>query len=275
MSVKTVYMSKVGRDYKISEHFKLKEMACKDGSDKVLYSTELMTLLERLRTYGGFTITINSGYRTPAYNKKIGGASRSQHTKGTAADIVVKKKGVIVGAKKVCCICQKLGFAGIGYISENATHVDVRSDGIYRGDERNGYDGNVGGNFFTYFGIKDSEIESMRVSDNSKDIRISVKAWQKSAIEDGYNFPSGADGKWGDECDTVAKKALCYCRSDGNYRNKNLAKIIQKAIGFTGDDIDGKFGSATERALCDWQVKHGLNPDGVAGYRTWKAILRV
>lgn len=163
MAVKTVSIKKLGRDYKISPHFKLSEMACKDGSDKVLYSTELMAKLEELRAYGGFTVSINSGYRTPAYNKKIGGASRSQHTLGTAADIVVKKNGAVVSAKKVCCLCQSLGFKGIGYISANAVHVDTRASGSYRGDERRGYGGNVS-DFYRYFSISKTEIEALKAS---------------------------------------------------------------------------------------------------------------
>lgn len=164
MAVKTVSIKALGRGYNISPHFKLSEMACKDGSDKVLYSTELMEKLEELRAYGGFTVSINSGYRTPAYNKKIGGASRSQHVLGTAADIVVKKNGAVVNAKKVCCLCQSLGFKGIGYISANATHVDMRVSGSYRGDERRGFSGNVGGDFYRYFGISAAEIEALKVS---------------------------------------------------------------------------------------------------------------
>lgn len=164
MAVKTVSIKSLGRDYKISPHFKLSEMACKDGSDKVLYSTELMEKLEELRAYDGFTVSINSGYRTPAYNKKIGGASRSQHVLGNAADIVVRKEGKVVDTKKLCCLCQSLGFKGIGYISVNAIHVDMRTSGSYRGDERRGFSGNVGGDFYRYFGISKAEIEALKVS---------------------------------------------------------------------------------------------------------------
>lgn len=167
MGIISASISKLGKDYKIGEHFRLREMACKDGSDKVLYSTELIAKLERLREYGGFTITINSGYRTASYNKKIGGASKSQHTLGTAADIVVYKDGKVVNARKICCICQTLGFKGIGFISENATHVDMRTSGSYRGDERKGYSGNVGGNFYKYFGISESTIKAMKVTNKT------------------------------------------------------------------------------------------------------------
>ena len=138
MSIQKKHISKVGRDYLISPHFSIGEMACKDGSDEVLYSTELMGTLEKLRAYGGFTIHINSGYRTPSYNKKIGGASHSQHIYGTAADISVRKEGKTISGKLICCLCQTLGFRGVAYISESAVHVDMRSSGNYRGDERKG-----------------------------------------------------------------------------------------------------------------------------------------
>ncbi|MGM9567975.1 MAG: YcbK family protein [Clostridia bacterium] len=144
-------------------------MACKDGSDKVLYSTELMAKLEKLRSYGGFTIHINSGYRSPSYNKKIGGASKSQHIYGTAADISVRKNGKTVSGKLICCLCQTLGFKGVAYISESAVHVDMRGSGTYRGDERKGYSGNVGNDFYRYFGIQKSQVESLKIEDESKE----------------------------------------------------------------------------------------------------------
>ncbi len=169
MSVKAVYMSKFGKDYKISEHFTLGEMQSHDGADKVLYSTELLEKLEELRSYGGFTIAINSGYRTDTYNKKIGGATASQHLKGMAADIIVKKDGVTVDAKKICCLAQTLGFAGIGYISANAVHLDMRESGSYRGDERNNYSSNVGNDFYSYFKIDPSVIEKMKIRTTAKE----------------------------------------------------------------------------------------------------------
>ena len=119
-------------------------------------------MLEKLRDYGGFTVHINSGYRSPSYNRKIGGASKSQHTLGTAADIVVKKNGKTVSAKKICCLCQDLGFKGVAYISESAVHVDMRNSGLYRGDERKGYSANVGGDFYRYFNIRKSEINALK-----------------------------------------------------------------------------------------------------------------
>lgn len=160
MSIQTKRISQYGRNYKISEHFTLGEFACKDGSDTVKYSKELLDMLEKLRVSGGFTIQINSAYRTPAYNRKIGGASKSKHTEGYAADVVVKQNGKVINAKLVCCLCQTLGFKGIGYISANATHLDMRPSGTYRGDERSGYGNNVG-SFYEYFKVSDKQIAEL------------------------------------------------------------------------------------------------------------------
>lgn len=161
--IKTLSVKKYGKNYKISDHFTLGEFQCKDGSDTVKYSTELLAMLEKLRSYGNFTISINSGYRTPAYNQKIGGASKSKHTEGYAADIMVKQNGKTVNAKLVCCLCQTLGFKGIGYISANATHLDMRPSGTYRGDERSGYGNNVT-DFYRYFNVSTCDIAELKAS---------------------------------------------------------------------------------------------------------------
>jgi len=45
---------------------------------------ELANNLQVLRNHLGKSISINSGYRSPSHNKKIGGAKASQHLLGTA-----------------------------------------------------------------------------------------------------------------------------------------------------------------------------------------------
>jgi len=47
-------------------------------------------LLQPLRTLYGEPFRINSGYRSPALNKAVGGVPTSQHAKGQAADVSVK-----------------------------------------------------------------------------------------------------------------------------------------------------------------------------------------
>ena len=44
-------------------------------------------VLEPLRAFAGKPIVISSGYRCPALNQAVGGASQSQHLRGEAADL--------------------------------------------------------------------------------------------------------------------------------------------------------------------------------------------
>lgn len=131
--IKTYSVKKDGSTY-LSENFKVKEFACNDGSDTVLISDELVDLLQKIRDHFRVAVTINSGYRTSAYNKKVGGVSNSQHVKGTAADIVVKGVDPLTVGQYVEYIMPDHG--GIG-VYQTFTHVDVRSNRS-RWDHRSG-----------------------------------------------------------------------------------------------------------------------------------------
>lgn len=98
-----------------------------------------------------------------------------------------------------------------------------------------------------------------------------VKEWQKAAIADGFKFPVyGADGAWGNECISVAKKAIVKKRS--TYINKNLTKIVQKVVGVT---VDGLCGNDTRTAIINYQRANGLVADGEVGLNTWKKMLGI
>lgn len=88
----------------------------------------LIGVLERLRTeLDGATIKINSAYRSPKYNKCIGGRSKSQHVEGRAVDIVVPGKS----PKQVATAIKQLHdrgditIGGLG-VYRNFVHVDIR-----------------------------------------------------------------------------------------------------------------------------------------------------
>lgn len=107
----------------LSANFKVKEFACKDGSDYILISTDLVKLLQNIRNHFGRAVTINSAYRNAVYNRKIGGVSNSQHIYGTAADIVVSGVTPLQVAQYVETVQPNSG--GIG-LYNGFTHVDVR-----------------------------------------------------------------------------------------------------------------------------------------------------
>ena len=108
-------------DLRVSEHFKISEFKCNDGSQEIMLDYELVKKLQKLRWVVGKPIKINSGYRTKSWNNKVGGSPRSQHLLGKAADIVVEG----YTPKEIAKLAKQAGFDGIG-VYDTFTHVDVR-----------------------------------------------------------------------------------------------------------------------------------------------------
>jgi zinc D-Ala-D-Ala carboxypeptidase len=52
----------------------------------------VVNVLDPLREKYGKPITVNSGYRSPIVNARVGGAKNSDHVKGMAADITAGSK---------------------------------------------------------------------------------------------------------------------------------------------------------------------------------------
>ena len=100
---------------------------------------------------------------------------------------------------------------------------------------------------------------------------FTVLEWQKAAIADGFAFPKcGADGEWGAECESVARKAICKRRLI--YKYENLTRLVQKAVGVS---VDGKFGSNTKKFVIAYQKRNGLTADGEVGLNTWRVMLGI
>lgn len=110
---------------KLSTNFTVKEFACMDGSDAVLVAPRLVMVLQSIRSHFGAAVTINSGYRTPQYNTKVGGAEHSQHCYGTAADIVVRGKTPAAVAAYARELMPDWGGVGV-YSQKGFTHIDIR-----------------------------------------------------------------------------------------------------------------------------------------------------
>ena len=89
---------------KLSEHFTLGEMTVSNhkevynipSHEAIANMKRLCGWLEALRERAGTPIIINSGYRSPQLNKKIGGVANSNHTTGCASDIRVKDEEQLI-----------------------------------------------------------------------------------------------------------------------------------------------------------------------------------
>ena len=89
----------------LSEHFSLEELIASEIASRCgIDNTPPASLMPNLRTLatglelvrealGGRAIHINSGYRCEALNTRIGGAKKSRHIEGLAADILCPAYG--------------------------------------------------------------------------------------------------------------------------------------------------------------------------------------
>lgn len=115
----------------LTNNFNLEEFRCHDGTpvpNELLPNIELLAAnLQKLRDYLGEPVRVNSGYRTPVYNAKVGGKKKSQHLLAKAADITVKSKT----PKQLAAIIEKLIAngtmlqGGLG-VYPGFVHYDVR-----------------------------------------------------------------------------------------------------------------------------------------------------
>lgn len=81
---------------------------------------DFLQKLDKARDIAGVSFKINSGYRSPSHNQKVGGKSTSSHLSGLAADISCrddKTRSTIINA------LIKAGFNRIG-IAKTFIHVD-------------------------------------------------------------------------------------------------------------------------------------------------------
>lgn len=116
---------------KLTSNFSKKEFDSNDGAamppDVLDNIKRLAHQLQVLRDTVKAPIQINSGYRSPSHNKKIGGVPDSQHVKGKAADIVIKG----MSSKQVATVIErliadgKMMQGGLG-LYNTFTHYDIR-----------------------------------------------------------------------------------------------------------------------------------------------------
>lgn len=117
----------------LTKNFNLKEFNCKDGTEvPEMYLANVKKLaknLQVLRDYLGFPIMINSAYRTPSHNKKVGGASNSQHLEAKAGDLKVKQitPKQLYNAIAHLINTGRMDEGGLG-LYDTFVHYDIRSN---------------------------------------------------------------------------------------------------------------------------------------------------
>jgi hypothetical protein len=108
----------------IAPNFALDELLQAWKGRYAVLQGHLVDVLQDIRDDIGEPLYLNSGYRSPAYNASVDGASLSRHMYGDAADMT--SDGYDVEALGV--VCEQWGAAYVGLYEDGHTHCDWRDD---------------------------------------------------------------------------------------------------------------------------------------------------
>ena len=244
MAVKEYSLKRDG-NIQLTPNFKVREFACKDGSDKILIDDALPKALQAVRDNMKLvgievgSLNIVSGYRTPSHDKAVGGTGSGSHTRGWAADFNVKNKaGKVIPGIYAQCVAQLLGIKGIEHISgDTNTHIDnTRADKWWA--QQKGKPGS-----FTYPLVAD-----FFATDWARNAGI------KKPVSNPYPVPT-----------TTLSRG-----SKGNGVKWLQTELNARGYKLT---VDGSFGPATEAAVRHFQsANKPLVVDGKVGSVTRKAL---
>ena len=153
-------------------NFKIREFRCKDGSDSILIDSQLVRMLQDVRSHFGSAVSITSAYRTESYNKRINGATAPYHTKGMAADFTVTG----ISNREVASYLEKSGAKGIGFYNYTGgfIHVDTRTQKYFwQQDGRNEKYYSVSGfGSYSVYVVKDQLVSTVRYNDRNEYVKL-------------------------------------------------------------------------------------------------------
>ena len=110
--------SVVGGSFKLARNVRLYELV--SDTDRVLVHPATVLGVQMIRDKFGAVVRFNSFYRSPEHNQRVGGAKKSKHPLGMAADIDV----IGVEPDAVADYAEEIGFGGVGRY-DTFTHVDT------------------------------------------------------------------------------------------------------------------------------------------------------
>jgi len=109
-----------------SAHFSFAELNTGDYSWAIIRD-RLLTGLETTRSNYGYPMLVNSGYRNPARNARIGGASQSRHMYGDAADIAAGDCPTWNALAEAACRAgawvEPISLSGVGHVHMDWGHA--------------------------------------------------------------------------------------------------------------------------------------------------------
>ena len=102
-------------------NFSPEEIACR-GDGTIRINEAALDKLQALRERLGVPLIVHSSYRSPDYNRRVGGAKHSMHLQGAAFDISMANHDPAAYEKAA----RTIGFTGFGfYPRQNFMHIDI------------------------------------------------------------------------------------------------------------------------------------------------------
>ena len=229
-----------GTATQLSTNFKSTEFDCHGSgcctSTKV--DENLVKYLQKIRDHFGKSVNINSGYRCSKHNASVGGASKSNHMEGMAADIVVNG----VKPLEVAQYAEHIGMKGIGIYSWGV-HVDTRTSKYFWYDGGASNVSTFGGSFTD----EEIKIDTSKVNDKAADPKEIWDFLKAKGLND-----YGIAGLMGN----------LYAES--GLKPTNLQNTYEKSLGYT----DAEYTAAVDQGLYDNFVKDSAGY-GLAQWTYW------
>ena len=247
--VKGMIKFEKGRSDKIAKNFQYKEFDCHGQGccSTTIIDEKLVEYVQQIRDHFGKPVTITSPYRCEVHNRRVGGATKSYHMRGQAADIVVQG----VSSREVAKYAESIGILGIGLYETSKdgyfTHIDTRTTKSF-------WYGQSGQPRTTFGGTPTTPTPSTPTTSVPTSQPTEPSTYHKSSNK--YTVK------------------LLYLQKGDIGRD---VQILQELLKIRGYNIEtsGKFDTLTYNAVIDFQEKTGMGADGIVGSQTMEKLLTV
>ena len=247
--VKGMIKFEKGRSDKIAKNFQYKEFDCHGQGccSTTIIDEKLVEYVQQIRDHFGKPVTITSPYRCEVHNRRVGGATKSYHMRGQAADIVVQG----VSSREVAKYAESIGILGIGLYETSKdgyfTHIDTRTTKSF-------WYGQSGQPRTTFGGTPTTPTPSTPTTSIPTSQPTEPSTYHKSSNK--YTVK------------------LLYLQKGDIGRD---VQILQELLKIRGYNIEtsGKFDTLTYNAVIDFQEKTGMGADGIVGSQTMEKLLTV
>lgn len=235
-----------GRTDKIAKNFQYKEFDCHGNGccSTTIIDEKLVAYIQQIRDHFGKPVTITSPYRCEIHNRRVGGATKSYHMQGRAADIVVQG----VSSREVAKYAESIGILGIGLYETPAdgyfTHIDTRTNKSFWYGQSQQPKTTFGG----------TSTSSTIPSTSSTPQTNTQGAYHKSSNKYVIN--------------------LVYLQKGDSGRDVQILQELLKNRGYS-IETSGKFDTLTHNAVLDFQKKAKIPADGIVGSQTMEKLLTV